>query len=307
MKRSKKKNQEYFNLDIETQTDVKNVVCFSPSKRALFAEAAETRTGCEIKNAKRNPGNTYFISDYSTVKSLELGFPCTNQYRIHSIVEVINEVALESKVNVSGVLVLNDTRHIMVNGQEVPIREGFVIDDTGSIKITLWREYTQLQNNVTYDFLQLIKKKHGSDVILQSIHSTTYNVSGTQIEDYQVPEISEPLVIVDTTLVGVESKTANYCPICKAVVHLPEEKQIFRCEKCSNQILLANVVKNLLRKVTIQADALVTLNLPETVLEEAFAPRNLRSMDDSQISLLLLTSTFDIRYDTHDITSLTLQ
>ena len=115
--------------------------------------------------------------------------------------------------------------------------------------------------------MQLIKKRYGSEVILQSIHSTTYNFSGTQIEDYQVPEISEPLVIVDTTLFGVESKTA--------IVRLPEVKQIFQCEKCSNQILLANIIKKLLIKVTVQADTLLTLNLLETVLEEAFALRNL--------------------------------
>ena len=93
LKRSKS-NKEYFNLDIETQTNVRNAVCFSPSKRLLFNEAALNHTGCEIQNAVDNEDKTLFASDYSTIKTTELGFPRTNTYKYLTLHEVINEVII---------------------------------------------------------------------------------------------------------------------------------------------------------------------------------------------------------------------
>lgn len=74
IKNSKKSNKPYFNIDLETQKDVKSVVCFSPSKHRLFETAANERTGCEIKNVSIKDDKTVFVSDYSTLCTKELGF-----------------------------------------------------------------------------------------------------------------------------------------------------------------------------------------------------------------------------------------
>ena len=157
-------NRDYFNVDIETQTDIRKAICFSPSKRKLFEEAALNRSGCEIQNAHDNADKTLFVSDYSTVKTADLGFPRTNSYKYLTVSEVINEVQVDQKVNVRGLVVLNDTKYVTVAGKnDVPIREGHIIDETASMKITVWREYINIPNNVTYNFLDLLKVRYGAE------------------------------------------------------------------------------------------------------------------------------------------------
>ena len=73
---------------------------------------------------------------------------------------------------------------MFVGQNEVPTREGNLIDETGSIKITLWREYTSINSNTTYDFRELVKIRYGSTVQLQTVHNSTYTVSDEPVEDY---------------------------------------------------------------------------------------------------------------------------
>ena len=110
MKSSKRTNKPYFNLDFETENEIKHVVCFSPSKRRLFENAREHHHGCEINNALVKDNNTIFVSDYSTIRPKELGFPVTNEYEYKTVNEVINEVPLDRNVNMHGVLDLDDVR-----------------------------------------------------------------------------------------------------------------------------------------------------------------------------------------------------
>ena len=95
----------------------------------------------------------------------------------HTLHEVINEVPVDTRVNVRGLVMLSDTKTVIVGQNQVPIREGYIVDETGQMKITLWQEYTGIENGKTYDFLQLSKIRYGSQVILQSVHLTSYHPS----------------------------------------------------------------------------------------------------------------------------------
>ena len=81
------------------------------------------------------------------------------------------------KVNVRAAIELEETRHL--TGDEVPIRDGHLIDKTGSIKLTLWREYSEIESGKTYEFLHLMKLKYAGEVVLQSVNTTTYTVSAS--------------------------------------------------------------------------------------------------------------------------------
>ena len=137
----KKEKKNYFNMELETESGIKSVVCFPPTKRRMFEDTANQHTGCEICNVKLNyDATTVFISDYSTVHPKKLGFERTNSYDHKFISVVINEISL----NTRAVLNMRDIRHITVGNDEVAIRKGFLSDNTGHIKLTSWREYTML-------------------------------------------------------------------------------------------------------------------------------------------------------------------
>ena len=65
VKIAKRTNKQYFAMDLETESDIKNVICFSPSKRRLFNDAAVQRTGCKIKKVTQK-------ADESTVFQITL-------------------------------------------------------------------------------------------------------------------------------------------------------------------------------------------------------------------------------------------
>ena len=53
-----------------------------------------------------------------------------------------------------------------------------------------------------------------------------------------------------------------------------------------------------MHKVSVQLGVdTVKLNLPETVLSEAFVHHNILEMDATQLSILLFTTVFNIEYD----------
>ena len=298
MKNAKKTNKQYFTADLETDSDIKNIVCFSPSKRRLFAEAANQHTGCEIRNVKvKSDDSTVFVSDYSTVQKKQLGFPRTNMYEFKSIADIINEVPLNSQVNAHGVVHVNDVRYVDVNNDEVPIREGYLSDHGGNIKLTLWREYTEIENGRTYEFLRLIKIKYGGQIVLQSTAQTAFNLSDEQIEELEAPEQFQPAILNNVGIIAVDVNETQSCGVCKAAA-VPGEGQLYKCDNCSSVMLRTNLKKKTLKKITVDAASDRTqFNCHTNVITTAYAGRNIEEMDSDQISLLLLTSRYNISYD----------
>ena len=187
--KTSRKNKPYFNMDIETENkQLQPIVCFSPSKRKLFVDAVANNTGCSITNARVSKDkDTVFVTDYTKVKSTSLGFSPCFEVTYHSIHEAVNEIPLDSKVNVRGVLVLGEPQTVKVFGADVPIRNGHICDSSGNIKICLWREYAELENNRTYAFSGLVKGNYNNSVQLQTSSSTTFSEE-FPIEDFIPPQ-----------------------------------------------------------------------------------------------------------------------
>ena len=216
MKSARKNNRPYFNLDLETENEVINVFCFSPSKRQLFVESANDHTGCEIQNATVKNPTTIFVCDYSTIRAKELGFPRTNTYEFKTVCEVINEVPLNTQVNLHVVVDLTEIRYITVGNDEVPNRDGFIIDNTANMKLTLRREYTTIESGQTFDFLRLVKIKYAGEIVLQSINSTSYSTSQHQIENYEVPERNSSVQLDNVYILAIAVSVSYVCnlPCC---------------------------------------------------------------------------------------------
>ena len=111
---------------------------------------------------------------------------------------------MKSKVNVNGILRLEDLKHVKVAGQEVPIRNGYICDVTGFIKLTLRREYTSLIHEKSYTFMLLVKSTFNNVCQLQTCNSTSHKLI-PNIGKYESPN-------KDT-----ETKTKDSCKIIGAV------------------------------------------------------------------------------------------
>ena len=139
-------------MNIQSSEKVSPVVCFSPTKRKLFEEAQNNNSGVSLTHVNRGEDETIFVSESSTVKLEKLGFKPDFELPLHSIAEVINEVAVKTKINVCGHVLLDDITSVVVKGTDIPIRRGHICDKTGSIKLTLWREYVNIKHDTSYTF-----------------------------------------------------------------------------------------------------------------------------------------------------------
>ena len=106
-----------------------------------------------------------------------------------TVSKVLNEMPLDSKVNMREVAILDETRIITTsNNEDIFIHMGHFLDETDNITLTLWREYCPLlKNRVSDDLQNVVKMKYSGEIRLQTC--TTYMVSEEQIEEYNMPNI----------------------------------------------------------------------------------------------------------------------
>ena len=161
-------------MNLQSSDSVNQVVCFSPTKRQLFEDAHTNNAGVSMKNVKSKGDGTIFVGDSSTVKIEKLGFKANFSLPLTSIAEVINEVPAQSKINVCGHLLLEETTSVVVKGANIPIRRGHICDGTGHIKITLWRECVDVLHDTSYIFSSVVKSIYNNCPEIQH-HSKSAN------------------------------------------------------------------------------------------------------------------------------------
>ena len=81
----------------------------------------------------------FFVHDYSLLRWLaELGYQPLLNIEYYSIRKIVNKIPIDSKVNVSRMIILDETRVILsANKEEISIREGHLVDKNDSVRITL--------------------------------------------------------------------------------------------------------------------------------------------------------------------------
>ena len=292
-----KSGKPYFRAEVQGAEKVENVVCFSPSKRRLFNELSFEGKGCIINNVK-SAKDCIYVNDYSTVQEKELGFVQNPSVDYLNISQVLNEVPLDNKVHVRGVAVLEEARTVMSNGEEIHIREGFLVDENQKIPLTLWREYCALiDSRTTYNFKNLVKMKYASEIRLQTSHNTSYEISAEQIENY-----AEIPIILDIDMDAVQFVSIEcggyHCIECKKpVAEDTKEDLVIKCTNCNKVMLIKSLKRKKIHAVFVGEGAeRLKLYVHEELLQLCFPDKLIGEMEEKQLAILLLNNRFDISY-----------
>lgn len=166
---------------------VHRAVCYSPSKRKIFDEAEQTQYGVSIHQAQKKADGTIFIHDNTNIKLEQLGVQPKFEVPTRTVAEIIKKVPVNTSINVTGHLKLDEITKVSVSGQEVNIRRGYFYDETGHIKITLWREYTSLKHDSSYIICDVKKGIYNSRAEIQTTNTTSFKEIKT-ITNYSPPE-----------------------------------------------------------------------------------------------------------------------
>ena len=277
---------------------VHQAVCFSPTKKKLFDEANFNVSGISITGSKVGSNGTILINESTSVKIETLGFQPTFQLPCKTITEIINEVPVKSKTNVIGVVKLDEKTTVSVSGQDVTIRRGHLCDHTGNIKLTLWREYTNLLNNSSYMFSSLVKTQFNNTIELQSTNSTSVK----QVED--ITDFESPALDVKTTLctfVGAHFVYNVSCMFCKERIPIDDSDttKLVTCTGCNGSALLENLPQSKYWTVIVKInDVRIDMTITSAIINEYLS--NVSNLKIDQMKLYLLTNKFMV---THDVLS----
>lgn len=116
-------------------------VCFSPEKHKLISEIQNQNTGCELKRFKRSGSNDIIINNNSSVKKIKVDFdrPSSEEVKVISIAEVLNEATMYEIVSVSGMLFdLDNEQSVFKDGNDIKFVTVNVADATDTIPITIY-------------------------------------------------------------------------------------------------------------------------------------------------------------------------
>lgn len=284
-----KKNKPYYNLNFEVSNKkVHQAVCFSPSKRRLLAEAEKDCVGVCISNFKFSNDGTMMIGDDSCLKKELLGFKPDYQLPTKTISEILNEENMSKNINVVGVLKLEEKTSVNVNGAEIPIRRGYLCDQTESIKITLWREYAdQLDDNTTYILTNVKKHIYNSVAEIQTTHTTSFR----QVDHMEnhVPEKQTTTTKIQTELIGAKYHHIVKCLFCREMIDCKTSDNIVvECNKCNGSAKLTSLSQNKYW-VVIAKDTLLKLTIDAALTDS--------EMSIDQYQVFLLSNTFEVEYN----------
>ena len=97
-------NKKYFDFQLLTKEQSNRTVCFSPENYKLLKVIEQENDGCEIKHFKSTERDEILLSDYTSIKKMELNF----MQPIHNAVfqeksKVENELPLFDMATVKGI------------------------------------------------------------------------------------------------------------------------------------------------------------------------------------------------------------
>ncbi|OWF49331.1 uncharacterized protein LOC110451964 [Mizuhopecten yessoensis] len=264
MKTSAKSNIHYFNCIIQSdRTTFSEVVSFSPDQRTQFIQAADRKTGVQLKRCNRKldfaspSGCKYLLSRGSSVDVVKsLGFqsknPPSNKTTEKSISDALEE-AVGSYVSIRCKVMSLDTStdtKTTKSGRQISLRNAVIADSTNSTRLSLWGNHTtQLAAGSSYTMTDLAVKDYDAEKFLStSPRSTINNVE----ELLNIVEVRDNSIQIEGKPECVSVTTTYACKNCRTKFDLPTTSTTYKCTNCSMRQLVNAASKSTTLKLKLE-------------------------------------------------------
>jgi len=305
------KKGRYFDFQMQTKDKTVRGVCFSPPKLKRFSELSQKSSPVKLKKFRVDTasnsedllmGRDVIIEDLQEIDSQKQELPTTMNVSNAKAVCPGQEITIKAKV-----------AHIYpaktVGKDNVLMQNAVVVDPTGTIKLTLWENYTNSVNQgSTYIFKNLTVRK---DKFTTELYVSTLN-SITAIES--APDFQEilPVTVLDSQTVDVEilgvQKVQSYsaCFKCNKRVDNSQHHNIIECSSChfkqKENLAPKHWFVQLLVEVKNSSATKLTLTLFENAIHQ-IAKINGRTVEINQFTAELIeeiifdTSVISVTYN----------
>lgn len=275
----------YFDMQIQTESDILRGVCFSAARQLEFQTLSEKKSPIKLSNVRRDPkpeSTDILMNSNVSVEEIDpLNFDAKSQpstTTIPSLSSVSNNQLLKLKATI--VNISAPKRIKTVDGFKTKL-DAVLLDPYGSIRIAIWEDFTkQIEEGKTYSFTNLrLKKNNGHDIYVTTA-KTGCHINETEPFDQKLaspPELPDSLVTTTSVvdIVGINKFTTYYaCTQCKKKLDA-QDSHVVKCANCGLKQKLSFCSSHCyLQAIAICVDAeetTLTLTIFDDVIKDVLA------------------------------------
>lgn len=302
----------YFDMVVQTKTDVYRAVCFSPKKHQDLQLKSNAKSPVKISNykvEKTNTSTTILLNNTMKAEDTNVDFPAKPIPPTNNIASLMG-VHYQQLVTITAkVTQLGGTKKVSTRSGLKEKAECYLVDPSGSIKLILWESLIQeVQDGKTYTFnnLRVLKEYNTEKLAL----GTTMESKIDMAPEFDQP-LAHPLELPDSftkctavaEIVGINTFGQYHsCRNCNKKI--PEDSFTGAIVKCPN-CKVAQKKDRCLTRCFVQAitqlntTSKVTVTLFHEQIQEVFSLLGRpESLEENEVTLALLDGPLlDIVYD----------
>ena len=218
----------------------------------------------------------------------------------------IENIKVFETVTVRGLVLFGDN-----TAERVPTKpgltklEGCFLDESGSVRITIWNEQIeQTENNQYYEIENIRVRQYCGQKYLSANEETVFkkvtsNLPKLSPDDIKKAQNEITNEIVCHSFLSVETSAYYSCVTCSRRVPFRQDSAMLKCTNCSSSFLIKNSIKTLTARVSVKRDeSIAWYSLFTPVLEVLVRKYNeryqknevLENIDEDKLSEIILLS-----------------
>ena len=263
------KGSSYLSFYIQDKERVSKAICFSPEKRKLVESKAESCTPCKVtkynKTKNETDGNVLWINNSTRIDDAPdtlIDFPYTKiKVEVPSLTSIndLQNVQVNQLVTLHGKVLFGTNKSEKVGSKGLVKIEGFLVDETGSIAVTVWNDQiAQLEDGNCYEAHSVrLRQYNGEKYITTTPTSTFQKLLGCQlsISEEIIKDAVSMLQSQEISCQSVQTVeiTQYYSSIaCAKRVQSRPDSKLTKCDNCHVRFLLEKSKKNITARISIK-------------------------------------------------------
>lgn len=275
----KSEKVSYFDMSIQTNNDVIRGVCFSPVKHTQFKDISEKKSPVKVRQFKldnKSDNNTVLMYHNVSLDSVDdINFqpkdiPTTYNIASISAFNTNQMITIKAKL-----LQKSGKKKVKTANGEKSIVNAYLVDPHGTIKVTLWETFCDLEEGKTYQFENiLVRREYNSkDLVLTTPRSGCKAQEIEPFKDNVVQPSELPKTFTSTTAIakvlGLQSFTVyQACCQCKKKITL-DKSAIVTCSTCGLKQKVTSTIEQCYAELYINVnDSPITVTLFHDIIKE---------------------------------------
>lgn len=281
-----RKGSEYFSFQLQQRNAVIKAISFSPRKhKAIVERKAESGTPCKISkfSIHASEANVIWVNPNTQINdALETAVDFSKETMTAEQASLcttrdVEELQIYQSISIKGFVLFGDRQPEKIpTKKDLTKREGCLVDEAGSVLITLWNEQIELIAEGFYEVQNIRLRQYFGEKYLSASTDTIFNKIADNppktIPQQHIREALDKLRLDEISCLDINSADIQIfytCVNCAKKVLFHQESML-RCANCQSRFLISKSKKTTAVRVSLKdhEDGLTWYTLFTPMLED---------------------------------------